>query len=108
MGTSAEHRQGLRSTCDASIRASVGGVADRTASRRPHPSLLCRARSPAAPRFTSTGVAKRGEAIPLVLFVVTSVDTTLSGRSDHARRSEEGLQRRLANEPCRTLRDFWP
>ena len=38
--------------------------------------------------------------------VVLSADATLNGRSDHARHGEEGLQGRLASEPCLALCDF--
>ena len=42
----------------------------------------------------------------VTVVVVSSADTTLSGGSDYARRSEEGLQRRLASELYQLLRDF--
>jgi len=42
----------------------------------------------------------------LTVVVVSSADATLNGRSDHARHGEEGLQGRLASEPCLALRDF--
>src|SRR4051794_22407316 len=42
----------------------------------------------------------------LLLFTVSSADATFTAWSDHARHSEEGLPRRLANEPRRALLVF--
>jgi len=107
MGTSAEHRLTLWSMCEFNSEERFGASGGQHC-KPTSPSLSAMPREVAGD--SSRHVHRLGEKIrseiPLVLFVVTSADTTLSGRRDHARRGEEGLQRRLASEPYRTLRDF--